>query len=67
MVPNSPEAKRIAALLMEKQDKPEKPGLRGLGDVVAAVTSAVGITPCGGCKQRQEALNRAVPFGKPDA
>ena len=35
---------------------------RGLGDVVAAATSAVGITPCGGCKERQEALNRLVPF-----
>jgi hypothetical protein len=40
-----------------------RPKLRGLGDVVAAVTSAVGITPCGKCKQRQEALNRIVPFG----
>lgn len=37
-------------------------GLRGLGDVVAAVTSAVGIQPCGGCKGRQEGLNKAVPF-----
>lgn len=37
--------------------------MRGLGDVVAAVTSAVGIKPCGGCKQRQALLNRAVPFG----
>ena len=36
--------------------------LRGLGDVVAAVTSAVGIRPCGGCKKRQEALNKLVPF-----
>jgi hypothetical protein len=36
--------------------------MRGLGDVVAAVTTAVGIKPCGGCKQRQAALNRLVPF-----
>jgi hypothetical protein len=36
--------------------------LRGLGDVVAAVTTAVGIKPCGGCKERQAALNRLVPF-----
>ena len=35
---------------------------RGLGDVVAAATNAVGIKPCGGCKARQEALNKAVPF-----
>lgn len=52
-----------------------KPALRGLGDVVAAATSAtgidkavkaatkaLGIKDCG-CKARQEALNRAVPFG----
>ena len=38
----------------------------GLGDVVARVASAVGIKPTKGCgcKKRQEALNRLVPFGK---
>jgi hypothetical protein len=41
-------------------------GLRGLGDVVAAMTTAVGIAPCGGCKERQEQLNRIIPFGKQD-
>lgn len=41
------------------------PRLRGLGDVVAKVTTAIGIRPCGGCKKRQEQLNKAVPFGKP--
>lgn len=41
-------------------------GMRGLGDVVAAVTTAVGIKPCGGCKQRQEALNKLVPFENKD-
>jgi hypothetical protein len=38
------------------QDKPV-----GLGDTVAAVTTAAGIKPCGGCKKRQAALNRATP------
>ena len=33
----------------------------GLGDVVAAATGAVGVKPCGGCKKRQQALNRATP------
>lgn len=33
----------------------------GLGDVVASATGAVGIRPCGGCKKRQEALNRRTP------
>jgi len=47
--------------------------IRGLGDVVENITEATGIKaaveyvnggPCSGCKKRQEALNRAVPFGK---
>jgi hypothetical protein len=37
-------------------------GSRGLGDTIAKVTSAVGIKPCGGCKERQEKLNRLVPY-----
>ena len=36
--------------------------IRGLGDVVAAVTAKMGIRPCRGCKKRQEWLNRKVPF-----
>lgn len=40
---------------------------RGLGDVVAAATKAVGIKPCGGCQKRREALNRMVPFGTPES
>ncbi len=46
--------------------EPAKGGWRGLGDVVASVTSAVGIKPCGGCGKRREALNRLVPFKQPD-
>ena len=41
-----------------------KPPLRGLGDVIERVTSAIGIKPCNGCKQRQAALNKAIPFKK---
>lgn len=36
--------------------------VRGLGDVVAAATSALGIKPCGGCKKRQSWLNKLVKF-----
>lgn len=32
--------------------------LRGVGDVIAAATKAIGIKPCGGCLRRQEELNR---------
>jgi hypothetical protein len=30
-----------------------------VGDAIAATTSAVGVRPCGGCKRRQDKLNRA--------
>lgn len=42
--------------------KPKKERLRGLGDVIAKATKAVGIEPCGGCKTRQAKLNKAFPF-----
>lgn len=45
----------------EVTDAPAK--LRGLGDVIAAATKAVGIKPCEPCRKRQQALNRLVPFG----
>lgn len=35
---------------------------RGVGDLVASATKAVGIRPCGRCQKRREALNAAVPF-----
>jgi len=43
-----------------------KPGKsRGLGDTVKKVTDKLGIKQCGGCKKRQETLNRLVPYPKP--
>lgn len=39
---------------------PQKPPM-GLGDLVAKVTGAFGVKPCAPCKQRQQALNNAVP------
>lgn len=39
---------------------------RGIGDIVAAfakpVAQLVGLENCGGCKDRQEALNKAFPL-----
>ena len=35
---------------------------RGLGDTIAKATSKLGITPCEGCKERQAALNKLVPY-----
>lgn len=37
--------------------------VKGLGDVIAAVTTAIGIKPCEGCEKRQEKLNKLLPFG----
>jgi hypothetical protein len=34
----------------------------GLGDVLKSATSAFGVTPCGACKRRAEALNRWLVF-----
>lgn len=39
----------------------ECPASPGIGDVIAAGTKAAGIRPCGRCKQRQAALNKATP------
>lgn len=35
---------------------------KGMGDVIKAGTTAVGIKQCGQCKKRQEKLNKALPF-----
>jgi hypothetical protein len=39
---------------------------RGLGDTIAKITKALGIKPCGGCKKRQAALNKLVPYKEAD-
>lgn len=35
---------------------------RGLGDTIKKATDALGIPQCGGCKKRQDKLNKAVPY-----
>lgn len=37
--------------------------IKGLGDVIATVTTAVGIEPCDSCNKRKEKLNNLFPFG----
>jgi hypothetical protein len=34
----------------------------GLGDVVTRISYAAGMTPCGGCRQRAQRLNRWIVF-----
>lgn len=41
-----------------------KKEIQGLGDVIAAITSAVGIEPCLDCKERQFNINRLFNFKK---
>jgi hypothetical protein len=36
--------------------------IRGAGDLIAEATKLVGIKPCGGCQERQEWLNKVLPF-----
>lgn len=36
--------------------------IKGLGDVIASVTTAVGIEPCDSCNKRKEKLNELFPF-----
>ena len=32
----------------------------GLGDLIKRITGALGVSPCGGCQRRAEALNERV-------
>ena len=34
----------------------------GVGDVIKAITTAIGITPCSECEERRKKLNRMFPF-----
>lgn len=47
---------------VDKSPQCEQQPSLGLGDTIAKITSAVGIKPCGGCKQRQALLNRLFPY-----
>jgi len=53
----------VAAIRDRQHDRKVTPPetMQGLGDVVAGATKAVGIKPCGKCRERQAALNRATP------
>lgn len=53
----------VAAIRDRQHDRKVTPPatMHGLGDVVAGATKAVGIKPCGKCRERQAALNRATP------
>lgn len=46
----------------EKSDDKSK----GLGDTIKKVTDKMGIKPCGGCKKRQDQLNKLFPYKEKD-
>jgi hypothetical protein len=49
--------------LVEEKKAPTPPErIRGVGDVVARVTKAVGIQPCEPCNKRRQWLNKYFPI-----
>ena len=51
----------------EREALRAKQPIRGLGDLVAKVTDAVGIKPCIPCKTtRKDFLNKLIPFQRVD-
>jgi len=56
--------KKAEAFKYPELKHPEGMKSKGLGDTIAKVTSAIGIKPCGGCKKRQEILNKKFPYKK---
>jgi len=58
-----PHKRRLLPVNAKRNCKPRaKRRSRGLGDTVAKLTAAVGITPCKGCKKRQRKLNQWFPY-----
>ena len=52
----------IEGIIRQTTENPLPEKSRGLGDTIAKMTSKLGIKPCGGCKKRQEKLNKIVPY-----
>ena len=38
---------------------------KGFGDTIKTISDSFGIKQCGGCKKRQKALNKAIPYRMP--
>jgi len=45
-----------------KQEFDDLIKMKGLGDLIKKGTDKLGIKQCGGCKKRQEWLNKKFPF-----
>lgn len=55
--------RKMVAATLQPVWTPDQPS-RGLGDTLAKLTHAVGISPCGGCLERQAAVNKLLPYGQ---
>jgi hypothetical protein len=52
---------RMKQLVEDRENYREPDRIRGVGDVIAKATKAIGIQPCGKCEQRRQWLNKKFP------
>jgi len=43
-------------------ETPKKQQSKGLGDTIKKITDKMGVKQCGGCRKRQNKLNRLFPY-----
>jgi hypothetical protein len=48
--------------IKERIEQFRKLRAEGLGDVIAQMTKAIGIKPCGSCEERRKLLNKLIKF-----
>jgi len=51
-------------IVIEERKKAQTEAMKGIGDAIKKATDFLGIPQCGGCKKRQEMLNKKFPFKK---
>jgi hypothetical protein len=51
-------------IVLEERKKAQEEVSKGLGDTIKKATDFFGIPQCGGCKKRQEMLNKKFPYKK---
>jgi len=51
-------------IVLEERKKAQEEVSRGFGDTIKKATDFFGIPQCGGCKKRQEMLNKKFPYKK---
>jgi hypothetical protein len=51
------------SMMMSVTEPVQRAKMTGLGDLVKATTTLMGIQPCTGCQERARRLNAMVPFG----